>query len=667
MAQNDNNPQLELRDFTDAVTPLIDFLNQKFDKNNPLHISDIKDALGRQCVDLVQEGGGIFGIALAGYTYILEKMNVTFMKMAGTSAGSINTLLLSMVITKEEARILNQVENAKNGNEVERNRYDESKYFETRSEKVLDELRNQPLTNLVDGHPVWKESILDIFSSKAALQGFLSKLNKWKKLVFVTGIVLFLIPIFSIGLGFFRSSGQSAKFLFGIVGVLFLTLVLLLVFWISKVIFFRFLYWHSERLGINPGTEFKHWIDSIAERNNLQTVRELKAKIADETRRYAPYYSPCENNAQGNLSKADSGLPDPKIPQHLSMEQLLELIPNNSISLDFISDQFNKLYQPVDIHFRQGLDERMDEIISAFEQRTCNAITQAIAGPGTFTRELVIVSSDLTNKIKVEFPGMHKMYWGENWEISPSNYVRASMSVPFFFKPFQVVYEQDQKPAINSEWSNYSKVKKVLGDYAMFVDGGVLSNFPINVFNVPTIPLPRKPTIGIRLGYQDQSVSDPVKDLKAFALGMISTMRFFYDRDFLLKNEIYRKTVRSIDTGDVNWLNFRLDNIGKVELFFRGALTATIFLAKQRSSPEDLDKLQKLGETVKSPGPKGGTFSIYGDKPTKFNSEDLDKNLGDVSFNWKEYKKQRIRALFDLPVQKQNLKDQASTFTRLTK
>ncbi len=101
MPANNLSPQI----FTDAVQPYMDFLNEKF-KNKPLCVSDVRDKFGKQYVDLVQEGGGVHGVALAGYTYILEKMGVGFMKMAGTSAGSINTLLLNAVYTKSEAEAL---------------------------------------------------------------------------------------------------------------------------------------------------------------------------------------------------------------------------------------------------------------------------------------------------------------------------------------------------------------------------------------------------------------------------------------------------------------------------------------------------------------------------------------------------------------------------------
>ncbi len=68
MAVTNLSPQV----FTDAVQHYIDFLNEKF-KDKPLCVSDIRDKFGKQYVDLVQEGGGVHGVALAGYTYVLEK------------------------------------------------------------------------------------------------------------------------------------------------------------------------------------------------------------------------------------------------------------------------------------------------------------------------------------------------------------------------------------------------------------------------------------------------------------------------------------------------------------------------------------------------------------------------------------------------------------------
>lgn len=57
--------------------------------------SDIYDKDGNQYVDLVQEGGGVLGIALVGYTYILEQAGIRFYSLAGTSAGAINTIFMA--------------------------------------------------------------------------------------------------------------------------------------------------------------------------------------------------------------------------------------------------------------------------------------------------------------------------------------------------------------------------------------------------------------------------------------------------------------------------------------------------------------------------------------------------------------------------------------------
>lgn len=41
------------------------------------------------------EGGGTLGVALLGYIYVLEQMNIRFLRVAGTSAGSIVAMLLA--------------------------------------------------------------------------------------------------------------------------------------------------------------------------------------------------------------------------------------------------------------------------------------------------------------------------------------------------------------------------------------------------------------------------------------------------------------------------------------------------------------------------------------------------------------------------------------------
>lgn len=51
-------------------------------------LSDLVDDRGHQYVDCVMEGGGVLGIALVGYTYILEQVGLRFLSIGGTSAGA---------------------------------------------------------------------------------------------------------------------------------------------------------------------------------------------------------------------------------------------------------------------------------------------------------------------------------------------------------------------------------------------------------------------------------------------------------------------------------------------------------------------------------------------------------------------------------------------------
>ena len=85
-----------------------DFKFKSYMKNgaiDPQRISEASidevDHLGkpqkRPIVDLVQQGGGMFGVALLGYTYIMEKAGIRFHSFGGTSAGAINAAFLAAI------------------------------------------------------------------------------------------------------------------------------------------------------------------------------------------------------------------------------------------------------------------------------------------------------------------------------------------------------------------------------------------------------------------------------------------------------------------------------------------------------------------------------------------------------------------------------------------
>ncbi|HRJ16678.1 MAG TPA: patatin-like phospholipase family protein, partial [Saprospiraceae bacterium] len=104
-------------DFIKAAQPALDRLLKAYpNPKEDLCISDVVDAEGHQYVNLVQEGGGVLGVALLGYTYVLEQMGIRFMKMAGTSAGAINTMMLAALGEKHEMKSLKILELLTNKN-----------------------------------------------------------------------------------------------------------------------------------------------------------------------------------------------------------------------------------------------------------------------------------------------------------------------------------------------------------------------------------------------------------------------------------------------------------------------------------------------------------------------------------------------------------------------
>lgn len=77
------------------VTQTIEQLRQRIREQRGLPLSNLRDDAGNQYVDLVMEGGGTLGVALVGYLYLLEQLDIRFLRVAGTSAGSIVAMLLA--------------------------------------------------------------------------------------------------------------------------------------------------------------------------------------------------------------------------------------------------------------------------------------------------------------------------------------------------------------------------------------------------------------------------------------------------------------------------------------------------------------------------------------------------------------------------------------------
>jgi len=491
----------QMQDYLNAAQPSLDRV-KAFYKDRDLVVSDVVDVHGNQYVNLVQEGGGVLGVALVGYTYILEQMGIRFMKMAGTSAGAINTMVLACLGGKEEEKSI----------------------------KVLELIAKKNFFDFVDGHPSAKYAIRNLITSKSFARN-----------VTVALIILVIALIVSLLVFMFQLGRDTQDFWYWF-GVAFFTAT-----WTATIFMaFRFFYLYKRFLnadfGINPGKEFLDWVSAVLEDNGIKNLNDLRRHI--------------------------------------------EKVPEGGFLLRREEDP-------------EGLRDLNKPKLENF---------------------LTLVTSDVTNQMKVEFPRHWPLYWSDPTKIKPGYFVRASMAVPLFFEPF--VIENIPRKDVYPVWQAMIGLNDpyLLPTSARFVDGGMISNFPINVFYNPNVAVPRMPTFGIML---EAEVAPPRTDyntLLSYAAAMFNTVRYNYDKEFLIKNADFNKTIGRIDVAKINWLNFNLSEDEKVDLFRRGAEAAAAFL---------------LGEDRNKPSaavvPEGST----GETPREVSSAPVG------GFNWDEYKNYR--------------------------
>ena len=192
--------------------------------------------------------------------------------------------------------------------------------------------------------------------------------------------------------------------------------------------------------------------------------------------------------------------------------------------------------------------------------------------------KMAIITAEITTRTKVVFPDMVHLYFKEAMSIRPSKLVRASMSVPMFFMPFVADDIPGAGTTENQEWVKWALYRGKVPPQASFVDGGLISNFPIDVFHLPGSGVPRKPTFGVRLSTFRESY-ELVDDLSSYLGGLITTMRQDSDNEFLRKNPDFNRLITFINADQLaNWLNFNLTDEEKLLLFRKGAESALAFV-----------------------------------------------------------------------------------------
>jgi len=173
---------------------------------------------------------------------------------------------------------------------------------------------------------------------------------------------------------------------------------------------------------------------------------------------------------------------------------------------------------------------------------------------------LVVMASDVSGKRLVRWPWDYRLYGLDPDEQSVADAVRASASIPFFFEPVTLRSRDESGNTVVST----------------MVDGSVLSNFPIAMFDrADTLP-PRWPTFGVRLSMRrDGRVSThEVRGTVSLALSLVETMLEACDAQHIDDPCVQARSV-FVDTSGVSPVDFGISE-EQQELLLAAGREATV-------------------------------------------------------------------------------------------
>jgi NTE family protein len=178
-----------------------------------------------------------------------------------------------------------------------------------------------------------------------------------------------------------------------------------------------------------------------------------------------------------------------------------------------------------------------------------------------FAWRLVVTASDVSRRRLARFPWDFPDYGLDPDEQEVARAVQASAAIPFFFEPVTL------RPAGRAEPS-------------LLLDGGLLSNFPVGLFDRTDGRVPRWPTFGVRLSARPPVVPEThdVHGPVALGLAVVATLVESCDARHVDDPCVVRRTV-FVDTHEVSAIDFDLDAATRERLMAAGGEAAREFVA----------------------------------------------------------------------------------------
>jgi NTE family protein len=179
---------------------------------------------------------------------------------------------------------------------------------------------------------------------------------------------------------------------------------------------------------------------------------------------------------------------------------------------------------------------------------------------------LVVVVSDISRGRMLRLPWDYQAVYGLDADDMPvADAVRASASIPYFFQPVTMAHRDGGVPS-------------------RLVDGGMLSNFPMDLFDREDGRRPRWPTLGVKLSAAPPDVEGPnggpgITGLIGLTKALVSTMVEAHDRTYVAQPCVRDRTI-FVPTDGVSATDFDLTDETRDYLYKSGVRAGRDFLRR---------------------------------------------------------------------------------------
>ncbi|MBW9153748.1 patatin-like phospholipase family protein [Clostridium estertheticum] len=169
--------------------------------------------------------------------------------------------------------------------------------------------------------------------------------------------------------------------------------------------------------------------------------------------------------------------------------------------------------------------------------------------------KLHIIATDISRGKMIILPEDIAEYGINPDELEVSLAIRMSISIPYFFQPIRLFNKNSNRKSL-------------------IVDGGVLSNYPVWIFDVNGIP--QWPTIGFKLGGNKEIREHKITNILNFTSSIIETMLEAQD-DIHIREMDFLRTCK-INTLNIKTTDFNIKSDKILALYNSGKSCAKDFL-----------------------------------------------------------------------------------------